>query len=28
LVISNLAKLTDQGGTLHLKPWEARVYKL
>jgi len=28
LVISNLAKPTDQGGTLHLKPWEARVYKL
>jgi len=27
LVISNLAKPGDQGDTLSLKPWEARVYK-
>ena len=28
LVISNLRKTDDKGETLHLKGWEARVYKL
>ena len=27
LVISNLGKTTESGDTLHLKGWEARVYR-
>jgi hypothetical protein len=27
LVISNLGKTTEQGEILHLKAWEARIYR-